>query len=163
MLSSKINHKPMHHTVFVSFDYENDKHYKYLLEAWHKNPRFDYVFDDGTPEEINSLNVGRVKAALTSKIKLATHILVIVGQYANQPHRHRNLIGHKNWINFEVHQAIELGKRIAVVRLDRSYEYPEELLKTQFYLADSYSEQKIIEALNGAPFATRPHLTRYGY
>ena len=27
--------------VFVSFDYENDKHYKFLLEAWDANPKFD--------------------------------------------------------------------------------------------------------------------------
>ena len=31
--------------VFVSFDFDHDKHYKYLLEAWDANPDFDFVFD----------------------------------------------------------------------------------------------------------------------
>ena len=30
--------------VFVSFDYTNDKHYKYLLDAWDKNKNMDFVF-----------------------------------------------------------------------------------------------------------------------
>lgn len=67
-------------TVFVSFDYDNDKHYKFLLEAWNKNPKFQFVFEDGTPQEIDSYNVGRIKAGLTSKIKEATHTLVIIGK-----------------------------------------------------------------------------------
>lgn len=44
--------------VFVSFDWDNDRHYKYLLEAWHANPEFDFVFSDTTPREIDSFDVG---------------------------------------------------------------------------------------------------------
>ncbi|CEO35445.1 Uncharacterised protein [[Clostridium] sordellii] len=32
--------------IFVSFEYENDKHYKFLLQAWDKNPNFDFEFSD---------------------------------------------------------------------------------------------------------------------
>lgn len=53
--------------VFVSFDFENDKQYKYLLEAWDANDDFDFVFSDKTPTEINSDNIGRIKAGLTAK------------------------------------------------------------------------------------------------
>jgi hypothetical protein len=139
-------------SVFVSFDYDNDKHYKYLLEAWNKNPKFEFVFDDATPEEINSSNVGRVKAALTSKIRNATHTLVIVGQYANDPHRNRNLIGYKNWINFEIHQSIDLGKRIAAIKLDKTYTSPEELLGANASWAFSFTEANILKALDEAPY-----------
>lgn len=139
-------------TVFVSFDYENDKHYKYLLEAWHANPKFQFVFDDGTPTEIDSYNVGRIKAALTSKVKDATHTLVIVGKYANQRHSKSHLIGYKNWINFEIHQSAQEGKRIAVVRLEKSYELPEELANVQYSLAEGFSEVNVIHALNTAPY-----------
>lgn len=72
--------------VFVSFDYENDRRYKYLLEAWDENPNFEFVFDDKTSSEINSENVSRVKAALTTKIRSATHTLAIIGKYANEEH-----------------------------------------------------------------------------
>lgn len=139
-------------TVFVSFDYDNDKHYKYLLEAWNKNPKFEFVFEDGTPQEIDSNNVGRIKAALTSKIKAATHTLVIVGKNSNDLHRKSSLIGYRNWINFEVSKSIELGKRIAAVKLDRTYTSPEELSGANASWAYSFTEENIIKALEAAPY-----------
>lgn len=139
-------------TVFVSFDYTNDKHYKYLLEAWHANPKFRFSFDDGTPTEIDSTNVGRIKAALTLKIKGATHTLVIVGKQANQRHWKSDLIGHKNWINFEINRSIQEGRRLAVVRLDRSYDLPEELSGGQYSLVEGFSEANVMQALNTAPY-----------
>lgn len=138
--------------VFVSFDYTDDNRYKYLLEAWNKNPNFEFVFDDATPEEIDSNNVGRIKAALTLKIKEATHILVIVGKNANKPHRNKNLIGFTNWINFEVHQGVDLNKRIAVVKLDRSYELPEELKGVNPSIGYSFTQENIIKVLQDAPY-----------
>lgn len=137
-------------TIFVSFDYEHDKHYKYLLEAWHKNPNFKFVFDDGTPTEINSNDVGRVKAALTTKIRNSTHTLVIVGKHSNDPHRDRYLIGYKNWINFEIAQSKANRSKIIAVKLDRSYESPEELYNSGVSWAQSFTEDSIIAALNNA-------------
>jgi hypothetical protein len=139
-------------TVFVSFDYDNDKHYKYLLEAWHSNPKFQFVFDDGTPSEIDSTNVGRIKAALTSKIKDATHTLVIVGQHSNDLHSKYQLIGYRNWINFEIAKSIELKKRIAVIKIDRSYTSPEQLSGANPSWGFSFTEDNVIKALDTAPY-----------
>lgn len=139
-------------TVFVSFDYEHDKRYKFLLEAWNNNPKFKFVFEDGTPREINSFNVGRVKAALTTKIQAATHTLVIVGEHSNDLHPHRDLIGKRNWINFEISQSIELKKRIAVVKLSRLYESPSALIGAKPSWAFTFTEAGIINALQEAPF-----------
>ena len=155
-----INNSTQHmDTVFVSFDFENDKRYKYLLEAWHANPKFRFVFDDGTPTEIDSTNVGRVKAALTTKIKDATHTLILVGAYANQPHRNRSLIGYKNWINFEARQSADNGKRIAVVMLEPRNELPEELSGVHYSVAPRFGEAEIMKALQEAPFYP---IQRYG-
>ncbi len=144
--------------VFVSFDYDNDKHYKYLLEAWHNNPRFQFTFEDGTPREINSVNVGRVKAALTAKIREASHTLVIIGRHANQQHAHRDLIGYRNWINYEVAKSIELGKRIVAVKLDRTFESPDALRGANASWVYSFTEQNIISGLDAAPY---PSIHRY--
>lgn len=46
-------------SVFVSFDWDHDRRYKFLLQAWNKNPRFQFVFSDETPGEIDTNNVGR--------------------------------------------------------------------------------------------------------
>jgi hypothetical protein len=140
----------MRNKVFVSFDYENDRNYKYLLEAWNNNPEFQFTFQDMSSDEINSLNVGRVKAGLTAKINLATHTLVIVGKYANAPHRHRPLIGSKNWINFEINQSKAHGNKLVAIKLNRNYESPDELLNARASWAMSFTEESIPRALRQA-------------
>ncbi len=76
----------MQRKVFVSFDYENDRHYKYMLEAWNSNPEFQFTFQDISPDEINSYNIGRVKAALTVKINTASHTTLTLKRQA-RPYR----------------------------------------------------------------------------
>lgn len=142
-------------TVFVSFDWHNDRRYKHLLEAWDANTRFDFTFDDGTPDEIDSNNVGRIKGALTMKVHDASHTLVIVGQYANQRHRSAPLIGFKNWINFEISQSIDAHNGIVAVILDRSYELPEELRHANYTTVHGFTEQGIIRGLEDATIARR--------
>jgi len=136
--------------VFVSFDYENDKHYKYLLEAWDANPNFDFFFADKTPDEIDTNNIGRVKAGLTAKINSATYTLVIVGKYANAYHPKWRLIGYRNWINFEIAKSKENKNRLVAVKLDKDYESPEELLNSGASWAMSFSRDSILKALNKA-------------
>lgn len=136
--------------VFVSFDYETDKQYKYLLEAWHANPKFDFSFSDRTPTEIQSNDIGRIKAALTAKINTATHTLVIVGQFANQPHRDRTAIGFKNWINFEINKSKESGNRIAAVRLKPHFEFPDELMNSTGRYIEGFADDNVTKILDEA-------------
>ena len=135
--------------VFVSFDFENDVHYKRLLEAWSANTRFQFTFQDKTPQEIQSDDIGRIKAGLTHKLKEASHVLVVVGQYANQWHRDHAKIGHRNWINFEVYQGKQYNKKLVAVRLHPSYVLPDEVTNaTSGWLVDGFNQANIIAALN---------------
>ena len=136
--------------VFVSFDYENDRNYKYLLEAWDANPDFDFVFSDVTPSEIDSNNIGRIKAALTVKINSATHTLVIIGKEANKIHKDSRLIGYRNWINFEIHQSKLNRNKLVAVKIESRFESPEELTGANIAWAMSFNEDAIIKALNQA-------------
>src|SRR4030042_4413138 len=111
--------------VFVSFDYENDKHYKFLLEAWNKNDKFDFSFADHSSEEIDSNEIARVKAALTQKINSADVTLVIIGKDANKKHPDSDEIGYKNWINFEIARSIDAGNSLVAVKIDSTNESPE--------------------------------------
>lgn len=133
--------------VFVSFDYDNDKQYKYLLQAWDANPNFDFVFEDKTPGEIDTKGIGRVKAGLTRQINEATHTLFICGKHANQQHQDRNAIGFTNWINFEAHQSIQSGNYLAVVKLDGSCAVPNELT-AKYKCLTGFSEGNVIRAPN---------------
>ena len=136
--------------VFVSFDYTNDKGYKYLLDAWDKNKNMDFVFDDRSAGEIMSNNIPTVKAGLTKRIKDASYTLVIIGKEANKKHKKRKKIGHKNWINFEIAQSIQNGNKLVAVKLNRAYEPPEELLSAGAFWAMSFTQDAIIKALNKA-------------
>lgn len=136
--------------VFVSFDYENDKRYKFLLQAWHANAAFDFRFTDASSGEINTNDVGRVKAALTSKIRDADVTLVIIGAEANKAHRDRAKIGFKNWQNFEIAQSVGANNRIVAVKIDRSYESPDELDGAGASWAMCFSDDAITRALRAA-------------
>jgi hypothetical protein len=133
--------------VFVSFDFENDVHYKRLLEAWSANSRFQFIFQDMTPQEIQSDSVARVKAVLTAKVKTATHTLVIIGQYANQLHANSQLIGCRNWINFEIQQSILNSKKIVGVRIQPQYVLPEKILGSEGKHVEGFTEAGIMKAL----------------
>ena len=138
--------------VFVSFDYDNDKRYKYLLEAWDANPNFSFVFRDTTPGEINTNDIGRIKAALTQKINEATHTLFIVGDHANQAHRDRirlrSQIGFVNWINFEANKSIQSGNYLAVVKIAENNTVPSELKGSGYWWINRFSEPNVIKVLN---------------
>jgi hypothetical protein len=133
--------------VFVSFDYENDKRYKYLLQAWDKNSDFDFTFDDRSSGEINSWSIPVVKAALTKKINSATYTFVIIGEEANKQHKDYKDIGFKNWINFEVNRSKLNKNKLLAIKLDKTYESPDELMGAGASWAYSFTEDAIMTAL----------------
>jgi len=137
----------MGNKVYVSFDWHNDRHYKLLLDAWNTNKNFDFRYPDGTPEEIQSNDVGRVKAALTMKVNDSTHTLVIIGAEANKSHRHSAQIGYKNWINFEIARSKEARNKIIGVRIETHYELPEEILGCGATYIDGFNADEIGKAI----------------
>ncbi len=136
--------------VFISFDYEDDNYYRNLLSAWDANSNFEFTFRDLTPSEIQSWSVDRIKAVLTTKIRQATYTLVIVGKNANRKHRDSVAIGYKNWINFEVARSKDNKKKLVGVKVNKSYESPEELLGSGASWAMSFAQDAILKALNEA-------------
>lgn len=136
--------------VFVSFDYTNDKHYKFLLDAWDKNKNMDFVFEDCSSDEIQSNNIATIKAGLTRRINTTTYTLVIIGAEANKQHKDHAEIGYKNWINFEIAKSKEHKNKLVAVKIDKSYESPDEILGANAKWAMSFSQDAIIKALNEA-------------
>lgn len=133
--------------VFVSFDFDHDRQYKYTLDMWNGNDNIDFSYVDKSSKEINSWNVDRIKAALTNKIKEADAVLVIVGSYANTRHKDSALIGKRNWQNWEIAKAKELGKKLVGVKLYYANESPTELLNSGASWAMSFTLEAIAKAL----------------
>lgn len=136
--------------IFISFDYQHDRNYRYLLTALAKNPRFSVDFYDATPDEIQSDAVDRVKAVLTNKINAATHTLVIVGKHANSRHPDAVEIGTRNWQWWEIEKSAEKNKGFIAVKLDRSYESPDPLKNKNATWAYSFDVDAITQAINNA-------------
>lgn len=135
--------------VFVSFDYTKDKYYKFLLEAWDANKNMDFVFNDFSSQEIQSNNISTIKANLTKKINQATYTLVIIGEDATKEHPDSEEIGYNNWQSFEIAKSIESGNKIVGVKLGK-YSAPAEMTGIGASWASSFTQEKIIEALNNA-------------
>ena len=104
--------------VFISFDYENDKRYYYIMKAWDVNSNFEFCFSDYTSREIQSDSVDVVKRALSRKIGEVTYPLVIIGKEANKRHKNAALIGYRNWQNYEVAKSVERGNGLIGVKID---------------------------------------------
>lgn len=114
--------------ICVSFDYENDKYSRNAIRLWNENKYIDFDIVDKTPSEIDTYNISRIKAGLSTKINESDILLVISGDYINSPHRDRKEIGCINWQNWECKRAIELSKKIILVKLKSNNLIPEELL-----------------------------------
>lgn len=126
--------------VFVSYDHSEDAHYKRLLQAWDANPDFDFEFDSRGPDvAIDSNDAAVVKAALTFKMKSATHLLVLVGAKSSK----------SMWMVWEIDRAKQSDTRLklAAVKLGKDYETPLGLLNVGTSWATSFARDRVVDAL----------------
>ena len=135
--------------IFVSFDFEKDRQYKYILNAWNANSAFEFTCDDRSPSEIQTNSVSVVKNVLSRKINEATAVIVIVGQDANKLHPDWHEIGYRNWQNYEIAKAKMLGRKLIAVQLDSHYQYPDELYDANATRVYSFTQVGIIMAVRG--------------
>lgn len=145
-----MNLKSMKKKVLVCFDFERDRHYKYLMNAWDANDNFDLSFNDVTPSEIQSNNISVIKANLTKKINLADITIVLVGKDAKKLHKDWREIGYDNWQIFEIEKSKENGNKLIVVYLDSNNEAPDECYGCGADWINSFNEEDIVEAIENA-------------
>lgn len=129
--------------VFVSYDHSEDALYKLMLQAWDANTKFDFEFDSRGPDvAINSSNAGTVKASLATKMKTATHLLVLVGKES----------AGSSWIAWEIERAKEddTKLKIAAVKLAKGNATPAGLLGISTAWATSFERDRIVDALDDA-------------
>lgn len=136
--------------VFICFDYDHDRNYRYLLKALAENSGSAIEFEDLTPEEIQTYDVGRIKAALTARMNRSTHILVIVGSHANSYHSDSAKIGERNWQWWEIKKAAEIGLGFIAVKISSSNDSPEPLKNQGAKWAMSFKVDAILKAINEA-------------
>ncbi|KAB7725844.1 TIR-like domain-containing protein [Rudanella paleaurantiibacter] len=129
--------------VFVSYDHSEDLRYKDLLRAWDANTSFDFSFDQRSPNvAIDSDDAGRIKASLTTKMKEADYLLVIIGSksYASK------------WMTWEIERAkmSDVKLKLAAVKIDSQYTTPSGLYGTGTAFTYSFTLNGIVDALSRA-------------
>lgn len=129
--------RPQRKKIFVSYDYDNDRRYRFLLSAWDANRSFAFTFDDHSTPLINSTTAGPIKAAITRKMQQADYLLVIVGR---NTHRSR-------WVAWEIQKAKELGLKLIAVKIDSTHTSPPGLLGAGATWARSFTADGIARAV----------------
>lgn len=130
----------MPRSIFVSFDYDNDRHYKNLLSAWDANQSFQFDFEDhsvSTP--VDSTAAGPIRAVITRKMREATCCLVIIGSQTAR----------SAWVSWEIENAKALGLGLVAVKINRSYETPSPLYGTNASWALAFDRDPIVRAIQG--------------
>ncbi len=127
--------------VFISYDYDNDRHYKNLLLAWDANRLFDFsIHDHSADVSINSTNASAIKSVLSRYINEVPYFLVIVGSKTYR----------SAWVTWEIKKAVELNKRIIAVKTDRENTSPDALLGVGASWAMSFTYDAITRAIDNA-------------
>ena len=127
--------------IFISYDYDNDKHYKNLLLAWDKNSEFDFSFYDTSVDvSVDSTDVAAVKRVISARISNSTYFLCIVGKYTHK----------SGWVAWEIDKAVELKKKSVGVKTSKDNKSPSELLGVGAEWALSFTFESIKNAIGRA-------------
>jgi len=127
--------------VFISYDYQKDKHYKNLLLAWDAHQRFEFFISDYSADiSINSTKSSPIKRTLSRYINEGTVFLVIIGKNTHK----------SKWVKWEIEKAEELGKKIVAVKIDRENVTPSELFNIGASWAMSFTQEAITRAIENA-------------
>jgi hypothetical protein len=125
-------------SIFISYDYDNDKNYKNMLLAWDANKEFDFGFTDHSADvSIDSTDAAAIKRAISTKINNATIFLCLVGE-----HTHKS-----KWVAWEIIKAVELKKKIVAVKIKSTNTTPAGLQNVGANWAMSFTFDSIKKAL----------------
>ena len=127
--------------VFISYDYDNDKHYKNLLVAWDANKEFDFSFYDASVDvSVDSDDAAAIKRVISARINTATHFLCIVGEKTHK----------SKWVAWEIDKAVELKKKMVAVKTSKDNTTPTGLYGVGAAWALPFTFASIKKALDDA-------------
>ena len=85
---------------------------------------------------------------MSTKIGEANYMLAIVGKHSNDEHPDSEEIGYRNWQAYEIAKNYEKENGLVVVKLDSSYEAPDEAYGIGAEWVNSFNLEDILNSLN---------------
>lgn len=127
--------------IFISYDYEHDRHYKNLLVAWDENEYFDFSFYDTSVDvSVDSDDAAAIRRVISARINQSTHFLCLVGEFTHE----------SGWVAWEIEKAVELEKKMVAVKIDRENTTPAGLYGVGAEWALSFTFDSIKTAVDQA-------------
>lgn len=98
-------------TVYSCFDGDKDIHNYRLMQAWHKNERFDFTFVNAhdITQARDSSSEETIKRSLRTRLNASDVLVVLIGEST------KNLFKYVRW---EIEVAVEKGLPIIAVNLN---------------------------------------------
>lgn len=128
-------------SVFVSYDFDNDKEYKNLIIAWNGNNEFDFkVYDESVDVSVDSDGASSIRRVISRRIRKSDVFLCLVGE-----HTHKS-----EWVEWEIEKADELDKDFAAVKINKNNETPDALYGKGAEWAYTFNFDRVKEAINDA-------------
>ncbi|CAN5875382.1 hypothetical protein BH11BAC7_BH11BAC7_11850 [soil metagenome] len=127
--------------VFISYNFDQDRHYKNLLLAWDSNGSFDFHMRDYSADvSIASTEGSVIRRVIAAKINKGNYFVVLVGKETWKC----------EWVKWEIAKAKELKKKIVAVKIDRCNEAPGELYGAGVAWVYSFKLKSINNAIKKA-------------
>ena len=102
-------------TVFIGYEYDNDKTAKDRLLGWDVNKEFDFsAYDQAFDVAVDSEEAVAIKQDLTARIADCSLFLCVVGQDT-----YRNA-----WMAWEIRKAVEMKKKLVAAKTDSTNNSP---------------------------------------
>ena len=101
----------MANTCYACFDGDNDIHYYRLMQAWHKNERFDFTFINAhdITQARDTSTEETIKRSLRTRLNASDIFVVLVGKSTQNLHK---------FVRWEIEVALSFKIPIIVVNLD---------------------------------------------
>ncbi len=129
---------PFKKQVFISYNYDIDRHYKNLLVAWNNNSHFKFEMRDHSADtSVHSMDETVIKRTISAKINRGKYFIVLIGKTTCKC----------PWVKWEIEKAKELKKKIIAVKLDRTNKTPDELYGVGAAWAYSFKLESITNAI----------------
>lgn len=110
----------MNPTCYACFDGDNDIHYYRLMQAWHKNDKFDFTFNNAhdITQARDTSTEETIKRSLRTRLNASDIFIVLVGESTQNLYK---------FVRWEIEVAVEMRLPIIVVNLDNKRSINENL------------------------------------
>jgi hypothetical protein len=126
-------------TVFVGYDYDNDKAARDRLLKWDANNEFDFSsYDQSFGVAVDSPGAAAIKQDLAARIGDANYFLYIVGKESYR----------SGWVAWEVRKAVELKKKLVAAKTDSINNSPASLQGVGASWSTMFDFDSIKKAMN---------------